>query len=57
MSLEKKIEEKLSVSLKSKDKEELTIKVKKTKGTKCPRCWKILESKCVRCEKAITENV
>ena len=42
---------------KSKDKEELTIKVTKTKGTKCPRCWKILESKCVRCEKAITENV
>ena len=42
---------------KSKDKEELTIKVTKTKGTKCPRCWNILESKCVRCEKAITENV
>jgi len=42
---------------KSKDKEELTIKVTKTKGTKCPRCWKILESKCVRCEKAITKNV
>jgi len=41
---------------KSKNKEELTIKVIKTKGTKCPRCWKILESKCVRCEKAITEN-
>ncbi|MBD1172489.1 isoleucine--tRNA ligase [Pelagibacterales bacterium SAG-MED05] len=43
--------------LKSKDKEELTIKVKKTKGIKCPRCWKILESKCVRCEEAIVENV
>ena len=42
---------------KSKDKEELTIKVTKTKGTKCPRCWKILESKCVRCEEAIVENV
>ena len=42
---------------KSKEKEELTIKVTKTKGTKCPRCWKILKSKCVRCEKAITENV
>ena len=43
--------------LKSKNKEELTIKVKKTKGIKCPRCWKILESKCVRCEEAIVENV
>ena len=42
---------------KSKEKEELKIKVTKTKGTKCPRCWKILKSKCVRCEKAITENV
>ena len=42
---------------KSKDKEELTIKVKKTKGTKCPRCWKILESKCARCERAIKENI
>ena len=41
---------------KSKNKEELIIKVIKTKGTKCPRCWKILESKCVRCEKAITVN-
>ena len=42
---------------KSKGKEELTIKVKKTKGTKCPRCWKILDSKCIRCEKAISEDI
>ena len=35
----------------------LKIKVEVSKGKKCPRCWKILESKCVRCEKAITENV
>ncbi len=39
---------------KSKNKEELKIKVKKTLGTKCPRCWKILNSKCIRCEKAIS---
>ena len=26
------------------------IKVKKTSGDKCPRCWKILETKCTRCE-------
>ena len=38
---------------KSKVKEELKIEVKKTNGTKCPRCWKILDSKCIRCEKAI----
>ncbi len=42
---------------KGKDKEVLTIKVTKTKGTKCPRCWKILDSKCARCEKAIAESI
>ena len=25
------------------------IEVKKAKGNKCPRCWKILEAKCARC--------
>ncbi len=30
----------------------LTIEVKKTSGTKCPRCWKILKTKCTRCEEA-----
>ena len=30
----------------------LKIEVKKTTGTKCPRCWKILETNCVRCEEA-----
>ena len=28
------------------------IEVKKTIGDKCPRCWKILETNCVRCEEA-----
>jgi isoleucyl-tRNA synthetase len=28
------------------------IEVKKINGTKCPRCWKILEKKCARCEEA-----
>jgi isoleucyl-tRNA synthetase len=32
------------------DTNELKIEVKKTTGTKCPRCWKILETKCKRCE-------
>ncbi len=35
---------------KNKDNKETVIKVKKTIGEKCPRCWKILNSKCVRCE-------
>ncbi len=39
--------------VKTKNKEELKIEVKKTNGTKCPRCWKILDKKCVRCEEAI----
>ena len=41
---------------KSSSKKELKIEVKKKDGTKCPRCWKILDSKCIRCEKASKEN-
>ena len=40
--------------IKSDKKEELKIIVKKTTGTKCPRCWKILEKVCTRCKEAIT---
>ena len=36
--------------------EELKIEVKKTSGNKCPRCWKILEGQCVRCEKVSLES-
>ena len=43
--------------IKSKNKEELKIEVTKSKGIKCPRCWKILDNKCVRCEKAVTNNI
>ncbi len=39
--------------IKSKNKDELSINVFKTKGTKCPRCWKILDNECERCKKAI----
>ena len=35
-----------------KNKETL-IKVKKSAGEKCPRCWKILEQKCSRCAELI----
>ena len=31
------------------NKNDTIIKVKKANGEKCPRCWKILASKCVRC--------
>ena len=33
----------------------LRIDVKKAIGTKCPRCWKILENKCSRCEEAVSK--
>ena len=33
--------------------DQLNIEVKKTNGIKCPRCWKILEGKCHRCESVI----
>jgi len=45
-----------SKAIKIKGKEELKIEVIKTKGTKCPRCWKILDSKCDRCEDMIRES-
>ena len=36
---------------KNKKKEEgIKILVKKSNGTKCPRCWKIIHNKCTRCD-------
>ena len=49
-----------SKAVKSKNKnddQENKIIVKKATGTKCPRCWKILEKKCVRCEKVKEEFI
>ena len=42
--------------IKSDKQKNIQIEVKKTSGTKCARCWKILEKKCERCEEAILEN-
>ena len=42
--------------MKSSKKEEIKIEVKKTDGNKCPRCWKILQKKCIRCEEAMLSN-
>ena len=40
--------------VKNKIKEEkIKVIVKKTKGDKCPRCWKILQGKCNRCDEAM----
>ena len=36
--------------IKSDNKEEHKIEVKKTTGKKCPRCWKILDEVCERCK-------
>jgi isoleucyl-tRNA synthetase len=41
--------------IKLDEQKELKIEVKKANGNKCPRCWKILEKKCFRCEKAVLE--
>ena len=43
--------------IKSKNKEELKIEVTKSQGVKCPRCWKILDNKCARCENAIVNKI
>ena len=34
----------------------LKIDVKKAEGNKCPRCWKILDNVCERCEKVSKEK-
>ena len=39
---------------KSTNKDDLKIEVRKMTGNKCPRCWKILEKNCKRCEEAIS---
>ena len=38
------------------EQHKMKIEVKKTNGTKCPRCWKILEKKCARCEDVMLEK-
>ena len=45
------ITSKASIMKSEKKEDDLDIKVFKAQGTKCPRCWKILENKCTRCEK------
>ena len=35
------------------DNDKIIIEVKKAKGNKCPRCWKILEQNCSRCDTLI----
>ena len=32
------------------------IIVKKASGSKCPRCWKIIENKCLRCEEVVNSK-
>ncbi len=39
----------------SKKAGEILIEVTKSKGTKCPRCWKILDHSCNRCKNAMKE--
>ena len=43
-----------AVKQKTDKKGDPKIEVKKAEGSKCPRCWKILETKCDRCQKAST---
>ena len=45
-----------AIQIKSEDEKDINIIVRKTKGNKCPRCWKILEKKCLRCENAISDT-
>ena len=38
-----------------KTNNDLRIVVKKASGSKCTRCWKIVENKCLRCEEEINK--
>ena len=45
-----------SKAKKIKDSDEkLRVVVKKAIGSKCPRCWKILKNKCLRCDVAVNK--
>ena len=37
--------------------EKLEIEVSKSQGIKCPRCWKILDNECERCERVIKDTI
>ena len=43
------ITSKVKLAKNTVNKKETTIKVKKINGEKCPRCWKIFETNCIRC--------
>jgi len=47
------ITSKAKKNINKNEKDDLKIIVKKSLGTKCPRCWKIISSECKRCEKII----
>ena len=43
-----------AIKIKNKNKDEKTrVIVKKSEGKKCPRCWKILQGKCDRCDEVM----
>ena len=41
--------------LKSQNEDEITIEVSKASGKKCPRCWKILDKNCNRCDEVLKQ--
>ena len=41
--------------VKSQNEDEITIEVSKVSGKKCPRCWKILEKNCTRCDEVLNQ--
>ena len=47
------ITSKAKKNINKNEKDDLKIIVKKSLGTKCPRCWKIISGECKRCEKII----
>ena len=40
-----------------KEDDEIKIEVKKAEGKKCPRCWKIFENNCQRCDEVLKGKI
>ena len=41
--------------IKAKNEDKIYVEVKKAEGVKCQRCWKVLVSKCKRCEEVLKQ--
>jgi len=51
------ITSKATIKISQEDEEDIKILVKKAVGSKCNRCWKVLDTNCKRCIKVTQDNL